>query len=258
MLWSILQFIFWFFLWFMLLLYYEPCCDSCCYLYCDQRCDSCCCLYCDPCRDSCCCLRCDLCCDSCYYLYCGACCASPKPFFRAPWRLGDAMVGRGNAEWTTSKSGHAWPCKNGSQGPPAEKDWKSISAESSLVFLRRSNRPRDWTELNWIMVCSMSWFMLLFMLLLICDPCCDPCCAPCRYWYCDPCCDPCCYWYSDPRCDPCSDSCCDSCCDCGQLHLPWELLARVVLPMIRAAISPWRAKTKRHAVSEAQKEHIVQ
>ena len=30
--------------------------------------------------------------------------ASPNPFFRAPWRVGDAMVGRGNVGWTTSKS----------------------------------------------------------------------------------------------------------------------------------------------------------
>ena len=32
--------------------------------------------------------------------------ASPKPFFRAPWRMGDPVVSRGNAGWTTSKSGH--------------------------------------------------------------------------------------------------------------------------------------------------------
>ena len=30
-------------------------------------------------------------------------------------------VGRGNTEWTTSKSGHPWPCQNCKQGPPAEK-----------------------------------------------------------------------------------------------------------------------------------------
>ena len=47
--------------------------------------------------------------------------ASPKPSFRAPWRLGDAVVGRGNAGWTTSKSEHFCPCQNCSQGPPAEK-----------------------------------------------------------------------------------------------------------------------------------------
>ena len=42
---------------------------------------------------------------------------SPRPSIRAPWRLGNAMVGRGNAGWTTSKSGHA----QFSQGPFAEK-----------------------------------------------------------------------------------------------------------------------------------------
>ena len=47
--------------------------------------------------------------------------ASPKPSFRAPWRVGDALVGRGNAGWTTSKCGHPCPCQNCSQGPPAEE-----------------------------------------------------------------------------------------------------------------------------------------
>ena len=46
--------------------------------------------------------------------------ASPKPSFRAPWRLGDAVVGRGNVGRTTSKSGHPCPCQN-LQGPPAKK-----------------------------------------------------------------------------------------------------------------------------------------
>ena len=35
-----------------------------------------------------------------------------KPFLRAPWRAGDAEVGRGNAGWTTSKSEHPCPCQN--------------------------------------------------------------------------------------------------------------------------------------------------
>ena len=47
--------------------------------------------------------------------------ASPKPSFRASWRVGNALVGRGNAGWTTSKSGHPYQCQNCSQGPPAEK-----------------------------------------------------------------------------------------------------------------------------------------
>ena len=43
--------------------------------------------------------------------------ASSKPFFiRALWRLGDAVVGRGNAGWTISNSGHSCPRENCSQG----------------------------------------------------------------------------------------------------------------------------------------------
>ena len=49
--------------------------------------------------------------------------ASQKPSFRASWRVGDAVVGRGNAGWTTSKSGRHCQCQNCSQlqGPHAEK-----------------------------------------------------------------------------------------------------------------------------------------
>ena len=43
------------------------------------------------------------------------------PSFRARWRVGDAVVGRGNTGWTKSKSGHPCPCQNCSQGPPVEK-----------------------------------------------------------------------------------------------------------------------------------------
>ena len=46
--------------------------------------------------------------------------ASPKPSFRAPSRPGDAVAGRGNAGWITSKSGHPCPCQNCSHWPPAE------------------------------------------------------------------------------------------------------------------------------------------
>ena len=49
---------------------------------------------------------------------------TPQPSFWAPWRGGNAVVGRGNAEWTTSKSGHPCPCQNCSRGPPAEKTEK--------------------------------------------------------------------------------------------------------------------------------------
>ena len=56
-----------------------------------------------------------------------------RPPFKAPWRLDEAVVGRGNTGWTTSKSGHLCLCQNCSQGPPAEKDLKRICAETSLM-----------------------------------------------------------------------------------------------------------------------------
>ena len=43
---------------------------------------------------------------------------------RPPLRVGNAVVGRGNAGWTISKSGHLWPYQNCSQGPLAEKKKK--------------------------------------------------------------------------------------------------------------------------------------
>ena len=72
--------------------------------------------------------------------------AFPKPSFRAPWRVGYAVVGRGNAGWTTSKSGHPCPCQSCSQEPPAEK-----TGRGSL--LNRPSCPPDvpvdeGTELN--------------------------------------------------------------------------------------------------------------
>ena len=47
--------------------------------------------------------------------------ASQKLFFGAPWRVGDAVDGKGNAGWTTSNSGYPCPCQICSQGPRAEK-----------------------------------------------------------------------------------------------------------------------------------------
>ena len=41
--------------------------------------------------------------------------------FMAPWRAGNATVGRRNDGWTTSKSGHPWLCQNCSRGPPVQK-----------------------------------------------------------------------------------------------------------------------------------------
>ena len=72
--------------------------------------------------------------------------ASPKSSFWTLWRVGDAVVGRRNAGWTTSKSGHPWPCENCWQCPPAEK--------TGIGSLCPSPSPDDLigqgTELNWI------------------------------------------------------------------------------------------------------------
>ena len=58
--------------------------------------------------------------------------ASAKPSFRVPWRVGNAVVGRGNAGWTTSKSGHSCPCPNCSQWLPAEKTGRGSLLNLSL------------------------------------------------------------------------------------------------------------------------------
>ena len=62
--------------------------------------------------------------------------ASPKPSFRAPWEVGNAVVGWENAGWTTSKSGHPCLCQNCSKGPPAEN-----TGRGSL--LKRLSCPLD-------------------------------------------------------------------------------------------------------------------
>ena len=41
--------------------------------------------------------------------------------FRASWRVDVVVVGRGNAGWTMSKSGHPCPCQNCSRWPTAQK-----------------------------------------------------------------------------------------------------------------------------------------
>ena len=47
--------------------------------------------------------------------------AFPKPSFRTPWRVGDGVIGKGNAGWTTTKSRYICPRQNCSQRFPAEK-----------------------------------------------------------------------------------------------------------------------------------------
>ena len=70
--------------------------------------------------------------------------SSPKPSFRAPWRVGDAVVGRGNAGWATSKSGHPWLLTTACR----RKDRKDLCW--IVCYVWRPSRSRNWTELNWI------------------------------------------------------------------------------------------------------------
>ena len=75
--------------------------------------------------------------------------ASPKPFFRASWRVGQRRGWQRKCwmdnitEWTSLPVPELLTkasCK--------KKDWRMISAEPSLVspFCRRPDRSRDWTE----------------------------------------------------------------------------------------------------------------
>ena len=74
---------------------------------------------------------------------------------------GGRRHGRQRELWMEPKSGHPCPCQNCSQGPPAEKDWKIISAESFLMSSRRPGRSRNCTELN--EMCVVSTFIWDFM-----------------------------------------------------------------------------------------------
>ena len=82
---------------------------------------------------------------------------SPKPSFRAPLRVGNTVVGKGYAGWTTSKSGCPCSCQSSSQWPPAEK-----TGTGSLLNCPSCPRPlpspkhlhdnpiNQGTELNWL------------------------------------------------------------------------------------------------------------
>ena len=66
---------------------------------------------------------------------------------RAPWRMPDAVVGRRNARWTTSKSERSCLCQNCSRWLPAGKGWKKICARSSLTSFGTTERTElDWTK----------------------------------------------------------------------------------------------------------------
>ena len=68
-----------------------------------------------------------------------------KKHVRAPWRVGSW----GNAEWTTSKSGHPCPCQSCPQEPPAEKTGiKSLLNRLSCPPMTQSIKGPNWTELK--------------------------------------------------------------------------------------------------------------
>ena len=84
--------------------------------------------------------------------------ASPKPSFRAPWKVSVAVVSKGYAGQTTSKSGHPCPCQNCSQGPSAEKTRKGLS----FMFphpLTPVDPIGQGTEQNWSVQLQKPWFM---------------------------------------------------------------------------------------------------
>ena len=74
--------------------------------------------------------------------------ASPKPSFKASRRVGDAVVSKGNAGWTTSKSRNICLCQNCLQGPPTEKTgmWSLLNHPSCPPY----DPISQGTELNWI------------------------------------------------------------------------------------------------------------
>ena len=59
-----------------------------------------------------------------------------------------AVVGRGNTEWTSKSGQNYLPIPEPLTRASCRKDWKVISAESSLMSLQLPNRSRNWTELT--------------------------------------------------------------------------------------------------------------
>ena len=74
--------------------------------------------------------------------------ASPKPSFRAPLRMGDAVVSR-KCWMDNIKVWTSLPMPELLTRAFCRKDWKKISAESSLMSPRWPSWSRNWTELNW-------------------------------------------------------------------------------------------------------------
>ena len=69
--------------------------------------------------------------------------ACPKPSFMAPWKVGDSVVSRGNAGWTTSKSRHIWSA----HARTGQKGLLQKRLEEDLCWIIPRVSPL--MELNW-------------------------------------------------------------------------------------------------------------
>ena len=61
--------------------------------------------------------------------------------------MGNAMVSRGNAGWTTSNTGHHCPCQNCSKGLPVKRLKEDLCRIVPHVP-QQPSQSRVWTELN--------------------------------------------------------------------------------------------------------------
>ena len=81
----------------------------------------------------------------------------------APWRIGDAVVGRGNAGWTTSKEWTALPVReNYSQESPAETTGRGLlpnrpSCPPTMDNIKRVDSPTRVRELLTRVSCRNDW-----------------------------------------------------------------------------------------------------
>ena len=78
--------------------------------------------------------------------------ACPKLSFRAPLRVGDAVVGIGNADEQHQRVNIPAHARTAHQGSPAEKDWERISAESSFMHPPPPPTTQSVKGLNWIVL----------------------------------------------------------------------------------------------------------
>ena len=85
--------------------------------------------------------------------------ASPKPSFKAPWRVGDSVVGRGNAGWTSRADipAHTRTAHKGLLQKRLEEDLCWIVPHVPTTT-HQSVKGLNWTELNcWPTVVMAFW-----------------------------------------------------------------------------------------------------